>query len=493
MSLTFSFDNSYARLPERFFSRLPPTPVPFPKLIKINEALAASLGLNSKSLETPKGIDILAGNSVPLGAEPLAMAYAGHQFGNWVPQLGDGRAILLGEVIDNSGDRWDVQLKGAGPTPFSRMGDGRAVLGPILREYLVSEAMANLRIPTTRTLAAISTGENIQRETVLPGAILTRIARSHIRIGTFQFFYSRKDFEALRLLADHVICRHYSEIKLKVNPYKALFDSVVCAQANLLAKWQLVGFIHGVMNTDNSAISGETIDYGPCAFMDAYHPDTVFSSIDHMGRYSYKNQPAIAKWNLACFAETLIPLFDGNINKVVAEFEKSLEKFEKQFEQAYLSGLRSKLGLVEEMIGDLELGQDLLRIMAANNADYTQTFRNLCVLDIDDLSKDSLVGDLFVDPRDFDNWARNWRKRLRQEKRENDCRKEAMSSVNPAYIPRNHRIAEAIKAAVHENDLEPFYLLNKVLENPFTTNPGFSKFAEAPQLDEVVTQTFCGT
>ena len=323
----FHFDNSYAQLPERFYASLPPSPVPRPRLIRLNEELARHLGLDPGQLGNESGIEILAGNRVPDGATPLAMAYAGFQFGGWVPQLGDGRAILLGEVIDVDGVRRDIQLKGAGRTPFSRMGDGRAVLGPVLREYIVSEAMAALGIPTTRSLAAVFTGEEIMRETLLPGAVLTRIAGSHVRVGTFQYFSARRDVEALRLLADYVITRHYPELKGAVEPYLALLGAVIDRQASLVADWQLVGFIHGVMNTDNMSIAGETIDYGPCAFMDDFHPETVFSSIDHMGRYAYRNQPSIAHWNLAGFAQTLLPLVSDDQEDAVAKATKVVNTF----------------------------------------------------------------------------------------------------------------------------------------------------------------------
>ncbi|GIS91303.1 MAG: hypothetical protein CM1200mP20_13440 [Pseudomonadota bacterium] len=306
----FQFDNSYAQLPERFYAKLPPTPVAGPRLVRLNEPLERHLGLDPERLGSPEGIEMLAGNRVPEGAEPLAMAYAGFQFGNWVPQLGDGRAILLGELIDRDGVRRDIQLKGAGRPPFSRMGDGRAVLGPVLREYIVSEAMAALGIPTTRSLAALLTGEQIMRESHLPGALLVRVAKSHVRVGTFQFFAGQRDIEALRLLADHVIDRHYPSAAESDEPYLTLLDVVIDRQASLVAHWQSVGFIHGVMNTDNTSISGETIDYGPCAFMDTFHPETVYSSIDHMGRYAYRNQPPIMHWNLAGFAQTLLPLLD---------------------------------------------------------------------------------------------------------------------------------------------------------------------------------------
>src|SRR5215204_537932 len=377
MMLHLPFDNTYARLPDRFFARLAPTPVRAPRLIRLNRELAAQLRLDPDWLASPEGVEVLAGNRVPNGAESVALAYAGHQFGHFVPQLGDGRAILLGEVVDRSGMRRDIQLKGSGPTPFSRSGDGRAALGPVLREYVVSEAMAALRIPTTRSLAAVATGEPVVRETVLPGAVLTRVARSHVRVGTFQFFAVRGDVEGLRLLADHVIARHYPQAAEAERPYRALLDAVIGAQADLVAQWLNVGFIHGVMNTDNMSIAGETIDYGPCAFMDAYDPATVFSSIDQHGRYAYANQPGIAAWNLARLAETLLPLFSDDEEKAVARAREALETFSPRFEAAFHAGLRRKLGLFTQREEDLELAGGLLDLMAKNEADFTLTFRGL--------------------------------------------------------------------------------------------------------------------
>ncbi|MGB8330728.1 MAG: YdiU family protein, partial [Polyangiales bacterium] len=374
----FPFDNSYARLPERFFARVRPTKVSAPALIRLNESLALHLGLDPERLSAPRGIEVLVGNRVPEGAEPLATAYAGFQFGSWVPQLGDGRAILLGELIDRDGVRRDVQLKGAGPTPFSRNGDGRAGLGPVLREYIVSEAMAALGIPTTRSLAAVATGEQIIRETHLPGAVLTRVAQSHIRVGTFQFFAGRRDEDALRVLADHVIARHYPEASRADNPILALLGAVMERQAELIARWQLVGFIHGVMNTDNMSIAGETIDYGPCAFMDGYHPDTVYSSIDHRGRYAFGNQPSIAHWNLAGLANALLPLIADDPHAAVALATEVIQTFPGRFEHYYRAGLQRKLGLTEAREGDVPLARDLLIRMAENAADFTLTFRRLC-------------------------------------------------------------------------------------------------------------------
>ncbi|MDU1667182.1 MAG: YdiU family protein, partial [Bradyrhizobium sp.] len=342
MTVHFPFQNSYAALPDNFFARVAPTPVAAPRLIKLNRPLATELGLNPAELETAEGAEILAGKTVPEGAEPIAMAYAGHQFGHFVPQLGDGRAVLLGEVVDKNGVRRDIQLKGSGPTPFSRRGDGRAALGPVLREYIVSEAMAALGIPTTRSLAAVVTGEQVYRGIALPGAVLTRIATSHIRVGTFQYFAARQDVEAVRRLADHVISRHYPDLAGSERPYHALLDAVIARQAKLIADWLLVGFIHGVMNTDNTSVSGETIDYGPCAFMDGYDPKQVFSSIDEFGRYAFANQPRIALWNLTRLAECLLPLFGDDKDQAIKEAEAALDGFAAAFTDAHQAGLRRK-------------------------------------------------------------------------------------------------------------------------------------------------------
>ena len=371
--MQIAFDNSYARLPDRFHARLDPTPVEAPQLVRVNAALARQLGIDPDALAAPDGVAVLAGNRVPPGAEPIALAYAGHQFGHFVAQLGDGRANLLGEVIGPDGLRHDIQLKGSGPTPFSRRGDGRAALGPVLREYLISEAMAALGIPTTRALAAVTTGETVWRETRLPGAVLTRVAASHIRVGTFQYFAARGDHDGVRLLADHAIARHYPDASNAENPYRALLDGVISRQADLVAQWLLVGFIHGVMNTDNCSVSGETIDYGPCAFMDAYDPGTVFSSIDQQGRYAYANQPRMALWNLTRLAECLLPLL-GESEDVA---KHALEAFAPRFQARYFAGLRRKIGLLTEQEGDDNLTQELLKLMAASGADFTLTFRQL--------------------------------------------------------------------------------------------------------------------
>jgi uncharacterized protein YdiU (UPF0061 family) len=489
----FPFDNSYAQLPERFFARVPPTPVSEPSLIRLNEHLAFELGLSPERLATPEGIEVLAGNRVPEGAEPLAMAYAGFQFGSWVPQLGDGRAILLGEVIDREGVRRDVQLKGSGRTPFSRSGDGRAALGPVLREYIISEAMAALGIPTTRSLAAVVTGERIRRETYLPGAVLTRVAQSHIRVGTFQFFAGRRDEPGVRVLAEHVIARHYPEAAESDNPILALLGAVIERQAELVARWQLVGFIHGVMNTDNMSIAGETIDYGPCAFMDSYHPDTVYSSIDRRGRYAYGNQPSIAQWNLAGLANALLPLIADDEDTAVELATEMIQSFPTRFAQYHRPGLHRKIGLTEAREGDTELAQDLLARMAENAADFTLTFRRLGDL-IDSTSKsDEWVSGLFEDPAAFDEWAARWRRRLGSETRSPVELQSDMRVVNPAFIPRNHRVEEAIKAAVEQGDFEPFEQLIEVLASPYEGQPSREHYAEPPRPDQIVRETFCGT
>jgi serine/tyrosine/threonine adenylyltransferase len=488
----FAFDNSYARLPGRFYARLAPTATASPKLVRLNEKLARHLNLDPVSLATPEGVEILAGNRIPGQSEPLAMAYAGHQFGNFVPQLGDGRAILLGEVIDRDGVRRDIQLKGSGPTPFSRMGDGRAALGPVLREYIVSEAMAALGIPTTRALAAVTTGEAVRRERLLPGAVLTRVAASHIRIGTFQFFAVRRDTEATRQLADYVIARHYPEAAKAANPYSALLGCVVARQASLIAQWMLIGFIHGVMNTDNMSIAAETIDYGPCAFMDSYHPETVYSSIDTMGRYAYRNQPGIAQWNLARLAETLLPLLAEDCDNAIALAQDAISAFVPGFETAYKDGFRRKLGLFRSEPDDAALGQDLLACMASQGADFTVTFRRLCDAALGPEGVGALRA-LFADTAAIDEWLHRWRQRLASEDGDPAERRAAMRQANPLFIPRNHLVEEAIVAAENARDFQPFERLLTVLSAPNEDQPGFERYADPPRPDQIVHETFCGT
>jgi uncharacterized protein YdiU (UPF0061 family) len=492
MPARYRFDNTYAGLPDHFSARLEPTPVAVPRLVRVNVALAERLGLDADALASPEGVLELAGNRVPDGAAPLAAAYAGHQFGHFVPQLGDGRAILLGEVVAPDGARFDIQLKGSGRTKFSRGGDGRAALGPVLREYIVSEAMAALGVPTTRALAAVITGEPVYRETMLPGAILTRVASSHVRVGTFQYFAARADTEAVRQLADYVIARHYPDAAAAENPYRALLEGVVARQAALVAHWLLVGFIHGVMNTDNCSVSGETIDYGPCAFMDAYDPATVFSSIDQHGRYAYGNQPRIAVWNLARLAETLLPLLATDQDKAVEIAQDTLAAFSPRFEAAYFGGLRRKIGLATEQDGDITLVNDLLKLMAENAADFTLTFRRLADAAADPAA-DVAVRSLFADPTAYDPWASRWRWRLGEEGRDPAAIRDAMRAVNPAYIPRNHLVEAALNAAIERDDLGPFEQLLEVLSRPFDERAEFDRYSLPPAPEERVLQTFCGT
>ncbi len=487
-----ALEHSYARLPAAFYARVAPTPVSSPRLVRLNRALAGQLGLDPVALASEAGVQLLAGNRVPVGAEPLAMAYAGHQFGQFVPSLGDGRAVLLGEVVDRDGVRRDIHLKGAGRTPFSRMGDGRAALGPVLREYVVSEAMAGLGIPTTRALAIIATGERVYREGPLPGAILVRVAASHVRVGTFEYFYRRGDHVSVRRLADYVIARHYPHCAHADNPYRALLDEVVARQADLMARWLLVGFIHGVMNTDNTSIVGETIDYGPCAFMDTYHPDTVYSSIDLAGRYAYSQQPHIGLWNLVQLAQCLVTLLADDDDAAVDSARAALDGYAPAFERTYHAGLRAKIGLAEAREGDLELVSDLLRCMAEQRADFTNTFRGLC--DAAAAAGDAGVRVLFDDPQAFDSWAARWRERLAAEPRTGTQRRAAMQAVNPAYIPRNHRVQQAIDAASRvPEDLGPLEELLTVVTTPFDDHPELSGYARPPRPEEVVQRTFCGT
>ena len=492
MTSPFAFDNSYARLPPRFFQSVRPTPVASPSLIQLNRSLADELAIDCDQLAGMEGAAILSGNDLPAGADPLAMVYAGHQFGQFVPQLGDGRAILLGEVLDRQERRRDIQLKGAGITAFSRRGDGRAALGPVLREYLVSEAMAALGIPTTRALAATTTGETVYRETTLPGAVLTRVASSHIRVGTFQYFAVRGDVDAVRLLADYAISRHYPNAALAENPYRALLDHVIERQASLIARWQLVGFIHGVMNTDNCAISGETIDFGPCAFIDAFDPAAVFSSIDHSGRYAYGNQPRMAQWNLSRLAECLLPLLAEREDAAVLAAEAALDRFGGIFEAAYLAGMRGKLGLLTAQKDDLVLAQDLMRVMAAGQADFTVMFRRLNSAALSEAGFEG-VRRLFDDMTAIDHWILRWRRRLAIEPHGPGDRQALMQRHNPAIIPRNHRIEAVIQAAVDFGDFTPFHTMLAALQDPTSDRPEFALYEMPPQPDERVKQTFCGT
>ena len=469
------FDNSYARLPETFYRRVEPTPVAEPRIVRINDNLARELGLDPSALDA----GMLSGNRIPAGAAPIAMAYSGHQFGHFSGTLGDGRAILLGEIIDTHGARRDIQLKGAGPTPFSRRGDGRAALGPVLREYLIGEAMHALGIPTTRALAAVTTGEPVYRESALPGAVLTRVGASHIRIGTFQFFAAQGDTESVRILADYAIARHYPDC---VGDYRGFLEAVIARQAELVAQWLLVGFIHGVMNTDNMAISGETIDYGPCAFMDQYDPATVFSSIDHGGRYAYARQPGIAAWNLARLAETLLPLLGESQETAIAWATEAIGGFGRRFEPVFRRGLCRKIGLETEQDGDGDLVQSLLGLMQAEKADWTLTFRALA---------DTLDGE--APPfAAAGTWVDKWRERGTLEPDKAAQRADAMRSRNPLYIPRNH-LVEAALAAAQSGNHEPFETLLDIITKPYEVRAGKERFAQPALPEERVLATFCGT
>ena len=491
----FGFANSYAQLPEHFYARVNPTPVASPRLVKVNVELARSLGLDPDALMSQRGVEILAGNRVADGSQPLAIAYAGHQFGHFVPQLGDGRANLLGEVIGLDGMRYDIQLKGSGPTPYSRRGDGRAALGPVLREYIVSEAMAALGVPTTRALAAVTTGELVLREIPLPGAVLTRVASSHLRVGTFQYFAAQGDIAGVQSLANYAIARHYPQIANTERPYRSLLDSLITRQAHLIAQWMLLGFIHGVMNTDNTSISGETIDYGPCAFMEAYAPATVFSSIDHQGRYAYSNQPPAAHWNLIRFAEALLPLLEqeaGSKEAAVASANEALAVFGPQFETAHIAGLRRKLGLFTDHETDAALAQNLFDRMAANHADFTLTFRLLCDAATGP-QDDAEVRALFAEPAAYDSWAADWRRRLEKESISAPERAARMRTTNPMFIPRNHLVEAAIAAAVQHENFQPFEKLLDVVSRPYEHRPDLKDYATPASPEQYVRETFCGT
>ncbi len=486
------FDNSYTLLPERFYTHQLPDPVSSPGLIRVNHALASHLGFEPNWLESEAGVAFIAGNFIPAGADPVATVYAGHQFGGWVPLLGDGRAILLGEMIATDGARYDIQLKGSGRTPYSRGGDGRAPLGPVLREYIVSEAMAVLGVPTTRALAAATTGEDVMRNGRLPGAVLTRVAQSHIRIGTFQYFAAQNDYDAIKVLVDHVIQRHYPEAAQADNPVRAMLDDVVARQASLIAQWQLLGFIHGVMNTDNMLLSGETIDYGPCAFMDEFDPATVFSSIDHGGRYAYANQPPIAHWNLSVLAQSLLPLLHDDEEKALASGQAAIDAFPDLYVAAYTNGMRKKLGLTQAGADDAVLIQDLLTLMQEEKTDFTLTFRRLSDLANPEKASGG-VSSVFELPETFAPWLDRWRKRLARKSRDASGLQSGMYSVNPAYIARNHLVEEAIDAAVNQQDFEPFHTLVDVLAQPFEFNDAQARYAVPPRPEQVVRQTFCGT
>ncbi|SDX10685.1 protein adenylyltransferase SelO [Litoreibacter albidus] len=466
------FDNSYARLPDRFYTKLAPKPVAAPALIALNTDLAGDMGLDAAWLQSDAGVAMLAGNKMPDGAEPLAQVYAGHQFGGWSPQLGDGRANVLGEVVGADGARWDIQLKGSGPTPYSRNGDGRAGLGPVMREYIISEAMHAFGVPTTRALAAVSSGERVQRETGVPGAILTRAARSHIRVGTFQYFAARQDDEAVQILLNHAIARHYPEVA--GGDALGFLNAVIDAQADLVARWMGLGFIHGVMNTDNTHVGGLTIDYGPCAFMDAYHPATVFSSIDHAGRYAYQGQPEVLVWNLAQLATSLLPLIDADRDMAVKAAQAALARFGDVYTASWKRVFFAKIGFAVGTDAHVVLVQDLLTRMADNQADFTRVFRAM--------ARGQGAREEFVDPTSFDEWEVKW----------GGGDAQIMHAANPAIIPRNHRVEEAIAAGM-QGDYAPFHRLNQALAQPFEDDPQFADLEAAPSAQQMVRQTFCGT
>ncbi len=494
-SVKIPFDNRYIQVADTLFSRQLPTPVQQPGLIRINEALAQTLGIDPAQLRDAQGLDVLAGNAIPEGAEPIATVYAGHQFGSWNPRLGDGRAILLGEVVGVDGRRYDLQLKGAGVTPYSRMGDGRSPLGPVLREYIVSEAMAALGVPTTRALAAVTTGETVVRDTLLPGAILTRVARSHIRVGTFQYFAARQDWDSLRQLADHVIERHYPAVSGTDNPYLALLQQVIERQALLVSQWQSLGFIHGVMNTDNMLVSGESVDYGPCAFMESYHPETVFSSIDRGGRYAYVNQPAIAQWNLAWLAQSLLTLIDANEEVAVKWVQDALDRFIDLYHDAYRRRMSAKIGLLETNDSGSELVQGFLSLLSAHKVDFTLGFRVLAdMLETDEPGEDSAAG-LYPLPAEFTPWLQRWRQTLAVgdiPAGDIGAIRRRMLASNPVFIPRNHRVEQAIQAG-NEGDFAPFQRLVDLLAKPFYFDPAMAEYALPAKPDERVIRTFCGT
>jgi uncharacterized protein YdiU (UPF0061 family) len=490
------FDNSYARLPDRFYARVQPTPVRAPTLLCVNRELAAHLGIDPELLASPEGVAALAGNALFEGASPIALAYAGHQFGNFVPQLGDGRALLLGEVVDRDGVRRDLQLKGAGPTPFSRGGDGRAAIGPVLREYLMSEAMHALGIPTTRALAAVATGEPVYRDRVLGGAVLLRVAASHLRVGTFEYFAVRRDKDALAELTRYALERNGPPAPPGVPPALALLDATIERQAHLVAHWLGVGFVHGVMNTDNTSISGETLDYGPAAFLDAYDPRRAFSSIDGNGRYAFANQPSIALWNLARLAEALLPLVDDDEETAARLATEHLDTFVHRFEAAHAAVLRPKLGFLEARDDDLGLASDLFGLMTEARADLTLTFRRLTDVAAanDDQAPAAIahLATLFSSPDSIAAWLAAWRARLAAEPTHRAARADTMRRANPAFIPRNHHV-EAALAAAEQGDLSLFERLHAVLATPYDDQPAHADLAEPPGEDQWSYRTFCGT
>jgi uncharacterized protein YdiU (UPF0061 family) len=484
------FDNSYQNLPQDFFERINPVPVKDPQLIIFNNDLGRSLGIDQK-INKKELANIFSGNEILKGSSPIALAYAGHQFGNFVNQLGDGRAVLLGEVSTPNQERFDMQLKGSGQTRFSRQGDGRSPLGPVIREYVVSEAMNALGIPSTRSLAAVTTGEKVFREVFLPGGILTRIAKSHIRVGTFEYFATQKNTENLKTLADYTIKRHFLSLKDVANPYLSLLEIVSERQIELISKWMGVGFIHGVMNTDNTSIVGETIDYGPCAFMDEYNPSTVFSSIDAHGRYAFGNQPLIAQWNMACFANSLLGLIDKDTEKATSKAQKVINNFPNKMSEAVMSVMCKKIGLDSTKTNSQEALTKLLRIMLDNKSDYTLTFRYLS--EIIKGKRDSSFKQQFLEHNQISNWLKEWKELIKDQ---DLAKKEivlSMESSNPVFIPRNHLVERAIEAAVENNDFSEMKTLLTILSKPYEEQSKYGEYMKPPKPLEVVHQTFCGT
>lgn len=494
---TLQFSNRYLSLGADFYQQCNPTPVSAPSLIKFNQELANDLGLSLQHEDSQSLANLFSGNVVDESSQPLAMAYAGHQFGHFNPQLGDGRAIYLGELKHIDGSIKDIQLKGSGRTPYSRNGDGRSALGPVLREYLLSESMYRLDVPTTRALAAVLTGEQVFREGMKPSAVMTRVASSFIRVGSFQFFAMQNNLESIKALSDYVIERNYSELKEVDNPYLALLEAVVLRQATLIAKWTQLGFIHGVMNTDNMSVAGETIDYGPCAFMDHFAHNQVYSSIDHQGRYAYNQQPNIGIWNLSRFAETLLPLITDDTDEAVQLAQTTLEKYVSHYAEEWLNGFRKKCGLTvighEKVNDDKVLLESLLNIMHENQADFSLTFYYLSRLNQEVDEQDEKLHALFTQNKEIESWLQQWRRRTALENTSDDERQINMQTINPVYIPRNHQVEKVIRAAEDNNDFEPFHKLYEILQKPYEYQQGKDEYMQPPKPEEVVQQTFCGT
>jgi uncharacterized protein YdiU (UPF0061 family) len=484
------FDNSYARLPEKFYKKVLPKLPPKPTLIRVNTELASLMGIDVDWLHSSEGLAMLSGQELPEGSDPLAMAYAGHQFGGWSPKLGDGRALLIGEVIGNDGIRRDIQLKGSGHTPFSRSGDGKSALGPVLREYIVSEAMAALGVPTTRALAAVTTGENVLRNALEPGGVFTRVAQSHVRIGTFQYFYARKDNDSIKILADYMIDRHYPEALNAANPYAELLKLIAARQAELIAKWMSFGFIHGVMNTDNVQIAGETIDYGPCAFMDDFHPHKVFSSIDQYGRYAWCKQSEIGQWNLMRLADTLLPLIDDDLERAKIAAEEAIQHFNELFQISIFKKFSRKLGLLSGDERQNNLISHAFEVMTENEVDFTLFFRQLTK--VYSGGETDTLHCLFKNPSASEDWLKKWRKYINLDGGDEQERLKVMQSYNPILIPRNHRIAEAI-AAGEQGDFKAFNRLVDAFRNPYEEQTQYADLEQAPNDFEIVHETFCGT